>query len=69
MCPFHLGYGQSRIASALGGLTQASFIVQIRVSEVEISMELSIIELHSHSVMSVLVDCPHEPCEVEALRG
>jgi hypothetical protein len=44
----------------MGGLTEASLVVQIWICEVEVSMILSIVEFNGDSVVSILVDSPYK---------
>lgn len=46
--------------------TQACSIIHVRVGEMKITMELPVVELHSHGVMGLLVHRPHSTGQVQA---
>lgn len=46
-------------------LTQASFVILIRICEVKVTVKLSIVELDSHRMMCLLVDGPDSTSQIQ----
>lgn len=48
------------------GPTEASFVVEVWIREMKITMELPIVKVYSHGMMGVLINSPHETCQIQA---
>ena len=46
-------------------LTKTGFVIEKRIGEMKVSVILSIVELHGHRVVSVLIHRPHAAGEVQ----